>query len=129
MQLAKEKGETVDGEKPKEESKNSKDNTDSKQEDNLVPFKIPIPPPKAPEKSLHAIHDFEIDINVPVDVNGILDDNGSGMHRPVSSPIITGQGTPSVLGSVSGAGTARNGEMPARRLLNLQEYKKKRGLI
>nr|CDS28316.1 RNA polymerase associated protein RTF1 [Hymenolepis microstoma] len=123
--LAKERGETVDGEKPKEESKNSKDNTDSKEEDDFVPFKIPIPPPKAPEKSLHAIHDFEIDINVPVDVNGILDDNGSGIHRSASTPIITDQGTPSVIGSV-GAGNPRNGEMPARRLLNLQEYKKKR---
>ncbi|VDL57321.1 unnamed protein product [Hymenolepis diminuta] len=125
--LAKERGETVDGEKPKEESKNPEDNEkDSKEGDDFLQRKIPIPLPKTPEKSLHVIHDFEIDINVPVDVNGILDDAGSGMHRSVSTPVITSQVTPSSIGSGSGASILRNGDRPTRRLLNLQEYKKKR---
>ncbi|VDM19927.1 unnamed protein product [Hydatigera taeniaeformis] len=83
--------------------------------------------PKPPEESLHDIHDFEIDINVELNTssNGTnLDGHESSMHRSVTTPIVPMHGST----TASNADQA-NSDKPSRRFLNLQEYKRRRGLI
>ncbi|KAM7539942.1 hypothetical protein Aperf_G00000042685 [Anoplocephala perfoliata] len=129
QRLKKANEEKTDGGEPKEGSKSPKKSQNSQAEQNQdsIPPKLLVPLTKTPEKSLHAIHDFEIDINVPLSTNevvGGLDDHGAGMHKSSSTPIISGHGPAASLG-----GTLRSGDRPNRRFMNLQEYKKRRGLI
>lgn len=81
---------------------------------------------KPPEESLHDIHDFEIDINVEVNAtsNGTsIEGHDTGVHRPVTTPIVPMHGS-----TISNADQT-NSDKPSRRFLNLQEYKRRRGLI
>ncbi|VDD83051.1 unnamed protein product [Mesocestoides corti] len=101
--------------------------TEAKPENRKVdsPLAASLPPP--PEESLHAIHDFEIDINVELDGNSnstSLDGRSSNVHRPTSNPLVSSHGSPMSNGAVH-----TKNDKPNRRFLNLQEYKRRRGLI
>nr|CDS22781.1 RNA polymerase associated protein RTF1 [Echinococcus granulosus] len=91
------------------------------------PSKFTAQPPKPPEESLHDIHDFEIDINVELNENSnrpSLEAHDSGVRRPVTTPIVP------IHGSTTGSNADQtNSDKPHRRFLNLQEYKRRRGLI
>ncbi|BHF60790.1 RNA polymerase-associated protein rtf1 [Sparganum proliferum] len=80
-----------------------------------------------PEESLHAIHDFEIDIHVNIkpaheDVN-VADNDLSGGGGCVQKPNMAMQRSASAAANLNGSSE------PTRRFLNLQEYKRRRGLI
>eukprot|EP00108_Taenia_solium_P001765 TsM_000121500 transcript=TsM_000121500 gene=TsM_000121500 len=90
------------------------------------PSKLNSQPPKPPEESLHDIHDFEIDINVEVNANSNgagIEGHDTGVHRPVTAPIVP------IHGSTTSNADQTNSDKPSRRFLNLQEYKRRRGLI
>lgn len=82
-----------------------------------------MPPP---EESLHAIHDFEIDINVELDSNSNHENlDGGGLHRSASTP-----GVGLLLKNGEASSSSHNtANKQSRRFLNLQEYKRRRGLI
>uniref|UniRef100_A0A0X3PUE6 Plus3 domain-containing protein n=1 Tax=Schistocephalus solidus TaxID=70667 RepID=A0A0X3PUE6_SCHSO len=79
-----------------------------------------------PEESLHAIHDFEIDIDVnikPAHEDVHVTENLSGGGVCVQKPNMAMQRSASAAANLNGGGE------PNRRFLNLQEYKRRRGLI
>ena len=87
---------------------------------------------KPPEESLHDIHDFEVDIDVELNNNnnsngGKVDGHNSSMNRSASASLMSNQNQSSTASS-SGA-PQRHGEKPKHRFLDLQEYKRRRGLI
>ena len=75
---------------------------------------------------MHDIHDFEVDINVELNTNSNIDGPGSGVHRSASTPLVSSHSKESM--STNNA-SQKNGERPKHRLLDLQEYKRRRGLI
>ncbi|KAH8860008.1 RNA polymerase-associated protein RTF1 isoform 2 [Schistosoma japonicum] len=90
-----------------------------------------------PHDSLHAIHNFEI--NIDLDLDGNNDQSNSSGRTTSANPDVRHSTSPRSRGTTGNSHDVINGSpqtpvngpftKPNRRLLNLQEYKKRHGLI